>query len=378
MSVTIIPTPPNPVTAKGAKLTFTLTTGNYVRLWCTDAPVGSKLKTELGNSEANRVEVYANESIASTPPFVFQPDKPGRYVLLAQEYQRGASGYGGGYAGDPKGYDSEKKLSESSLTLDFGTRVTTTLGVSPDTATFVCHIFGDSVQATTFSLHGETTPAIIDPKSPAAKTAATIFGIPSDMAVFVGQNATTMAGDMNTVVFDMINKMSGHFQNITGSPQVHAHKDSANTPNSAFVKPTNKKMFIKAVGEIVAALTLHMNTDAARKTPFVGSGVGTGDWHEPSGNAIADGTNAVIAQQPTTVESAYIALSDCWRAYHDHISNLDVHGSADVTYPLAAAPLLMQLHIAFLRAVAAAAPTPAPTENPGVPVLVNVAGFKES
>jgi hypothetical protein len=377
MPVTFTLTPPNPIKAKGAKVAFVLGGGgNFVRVWCVDAPLGSKLRAQLDESEASRIVVFAGEATSSSPPWLFQPDTDGRYTLRAQEYTRGASSYGGGYSGDPAGFNSETKIGgEASRTIDFGTRVTVSLGVSPDTATLVMYVFGSDVEATTFSLHGETSPAVVDPKTPSARNAATqVLPIAAALASLP---ATTILGNVDTIVADMINKFSGHFGLIAGS--VHAAPDNYNPPRSAFGIPVSQKFTIKSVIELMTALGYHMTTDQFRRTPFVSSGVGTGTWHNPSGSAVvADGANALIAPPPTDMAGAYLALADCYACYQGHAVNLSVHGAPDLTYSLLTAPPLLTLHASFLNFLRGRAPTAATNENPGVPVLVGGAGAKES
>jgi hypothetical protein len=378
MSVTVTTTPSYPVIAKGAKLSFTLSGGgNFVRLWCTAAPLGSKLRAQLDQSDASRVEIFSGDATPSSAPFLFQPDVPGQYVIAAQEYRRGASSYGGGYAGDPKGFNSETKTdaAETTTSVVFGERLTMTLGIAPDTATLVLYVFDDTIRQTTFALHGENSPAMIDPKSNSAKTAVLTIG--ATAIALIGLTASTALGNTSTIVVDMINKFSGHFGRTTAS--THAAPDNYNVPNTAFAFPKSKGMTLKAVGELIAALTLHMNTDQARRTPFVSSGIGTGNWHNPTAAlVVADGENAVIAPAPTNMEQAYIGLADCWRAFEAHRIDLDVHGSADNVNVLAVPPILMAVHAEFLDVIRRLSPPPDETENPGVPVLVGGAGMKAS
>src|SRR5260221_3641597 len=137
MSVTITASPLLPLVDKGAKLAFVLRGGgNYVRLWCTAAPLDSKLRTQLNEDSSSRVEIFAGDATPTSVPFLFQPDAPGKYTIVAQEYTKGASSYGGGYAGDPQGFLSETKQGgETSTAVDFGERVTFTLSTGGCTAT---------------------------------------------------------------------------------------------------------------------------------------------------------------------------------------------------------------------------------------------------
>ena len=375
MSVSFTTIPTNPILKTGAKLTFALSGGgNFVRLWCTDAPLGSKLRQQLDESAASRVPIHEGEATASSAPFFFQPDAAGRYTLAAQEYIRGASTYGGGYAGDPAGFGSETKIgSETTTSVGFGQRVTMTMGTSPDTATLVLYVFGDSVQATTFALHGEKSPDIVNPSSSRAKTAA--LATVGAAAPLAGQTCATIVGNTDTVITGMMNNFTAHYGTTAGS--VHAAADNYNGPSQAFAFPGGNKATIRTVAELMQGLTLHMNTDQARKTPFASAGIGTGNWHNPSGAAVVgDGLNTLIVPPPTTMEQAYVALADLFRAYEAHRQYLSVHGAADATNNLAIPPALMEVHREFLVSLAAQSPTAGATENPGVPVLIGSAGMK--
>src|ERR1041385_7188852 len=111
MTVSITSSPANPLIDNGAALSFSLSGGgNFVRLWCVNAPQASKLGQQIADALAvdptasPRIEIFSGHVPAdpTSKPFTFQPDTPGRYTITAQEYQRGASSWGGAYAGDPR------------------------------------------------------------------------------------------------------------------------------------------------------------------------------------------------------------------------------------------------------------------------------------
>lgn len=377
MAVAIIASPETPVTTKGAKLSFALSGGgNFVRLWCTAAPLGSQLRQQIDASSSSREEIFSGDALPSSEPFLFKPDVPGKYTVVAQEYRRGATGYGGGYAGDRNGFSSETKIgSETTSSLVFGQRLTMQLGVSPDTATLVLYVWDDKVQATTFALHGERSPAIVSPSSDAAKNAAATLDTPTTMSAFVDQTATAILGSIDVVTVDMMNNFSAHFA-TTGS--VHAAADPYNGTSTSYAFPTSKKATLKTVAELLTGLQLHMATDQSRRTPFVSSGQGTGSWHVVSGNVVADNANILIATPPTDMNGAYVAIADLWRAYEAHRQSTQVHTAADSANDLSSPPMLMGLHVGFLILIQSSSPLPAETENPGVPILVGGAGMKVS
>lgn len=390
MAVTITSSPTFPVIAKGAALSFVLTGGgNFVRLWCAAAPLASSLGQQLADAKAidptaiPRIEIFSGviPSDPAAKPFTFRPDVPGRYTLIAQEYRRGASSFGGGYSGDPRGFDTETKptgVGEDTLTIDFGQRCTEQLGVAPDIATLVFYVFGDYPQLTTFELHGENSPAIIEPKTPIARNVASQYQGTAQALATSGLTATVLNGDMNALVDSAIAAWNGHFTMTSSS--VHATADTYNVVSTAVANPNgNKKATIAAVKELLTTLTQHLTTDQIRRTPFVSSGLGSGAWHNPSGSAVvADNQHLPIAPIPTDMASAYVALSDCYSCYSSHALSTDVHGAADSTHSLTASPRMMQLHIAFLDQLRKMSPAVYGAENPGVQVFVNVSGAKAS
>lgn len=361
--------------AKGARLSFAPGNGgNFVRIWCTDAPLGSALRGRLDASGYTRIQVHEGDIAA--PPAVattwdFQPDKPGKYALTAQEYTRGASAWGGSYAGDPKGFATETKAGvEVSTTIDFGSRVTMQVGYGADTATLALWVWDATIRATSFALHGEFSPALLSPSSPIAQTAAA--SCRSSLLALVDVAASTAMGGVQTIVGEMFTKFTGH-----NTAVVHAAGgDAVNAPNIALALADSKTGIPKALSELIAAWTLHLNTDKARAIPFVAAGPGTGAWHNV-GIIFADGVNAVRAQPPATMELSYIALADLWLSYEGHRVNLSVHSGPDNT-PLNAPAPLLALHIAFLTVLRSNAPAPNPTENPGAVTLIHGAGMKGS
>jgi hypothetical protein len=374
MPVSVTSTPLYPTVKKGARLSFVPTTGNFVRVWCTDAPLGSKLRTQLDEQQATRLPIHEGD-IATAPAtgeaFAFQPDAPGKYVIAIQEYTRGASSFGGGYAGDPLGFGSETKVgSEVSTTIDFGERLAMQIGTGADTGELALWVWDDTIRATTLALHDELTPAITKPSSQVAKTA--IAAVRSQLLALVNVAATTAMGDTTAIMVDMYTKFAGHFGNA-----IHANPDTANIPNTSLILAGSKTGIPKTATELLTALTLHINTDNARTIPFVSSGIGTGDWHNVL-LALADSINAVRAPLPTTMEQAYVGLADAWTSYEHHRKSINVHSGQDLTYLLLTPPKLLALHIAFLDVVRSSSPTANPTENPGAVALIHGAGMKGS
>jgi hypothetical protein len=117
------------------RVTFTLTESNtnWVRVWVTAAPEGSELRAKLDAKAAlNRFEVYAGPGGANAL-WKQTFGVGGKYTLVAQEYTRGATEFGGGYQNDARGAQTETKVgAESTLSLHIGQRLTSTISAGAD------------------------------------------------------------------------------------------------------------------------------------------------------------------------------------------------------------------------------------------------------
>lgn len=375
MPLTISSSPTYPVAAKGARLSFTPGgAGNFVRVWCTAAPTGSKLKSRLDAEASARIQIHEGDiATGGGVPFDFQADLPGKYTVVAQEYTRGASTYGGGYAGDPRGFSTETKVgSEVSASIDFGQRVTIKLGTGPDTATLVFWVWDHTIRATSVALQGELSPNITQPSSPTANTAALSSGVVAAVAALVDGLDTTVAGtgaDLDATINNIITKLNAHFANGTA----HAAADADNTIPTAFKSPTTKTANLKSLSKLVERYTAHILND-----PRDGSGQGGAGYHVVSTVNVSDGANTLHAPVPNDQASVYAMLGNIYYAYEAHRVSTAVHASADSTNVLSAIPPLMQLEGLFLRALQSVNPTAAATENPGATLFANIVGAKLS
>lgn len=354
----------------GASVTFSLSAGgNFLRLWCTAAPDGAKLKSELDQSSAARVFVFEGDATAT---WKFMPDAGGVFVFAAQEYTKGATpGFRGAYTGDPRGFETETKIgSEASLSIQIGQRITQKLGVGSDTATLAIHVFGATIRATTFDVHGETTPFLLEASTTKAKTAVVDATVLSSLAALVaggGVAAATALGTLSSIADDIIQKFNAHRSQAT----VHAANDPTNVISRAYESPTTPASLQRTVAEILRMLDRHMRNDD-------GSSAGTGGvaYHFVGSINRADWANALIAQPPGDLTACIVGLSDAWRAYEGHRVNTGVHTSADTVNTLTALSPLLTLHKAFLSSIQATSPTPPNTANAGVVTLVHGGGFK--
>lgn len=368
MAVTIATSPTYPTTKAPARVTFILTGGgNFVRVWCTDAPEGSKLKTELTSTEQSRILAFEG---GAADVWTFAPDKGGVFVFAAQEYTRGASAYGGGYKGDPRGYPTETKIgSESTLnTLRVGQRLEMPIGVKGDTATLVTWVWDINVRETSAALHGEVTPALVNPKSERARTAIALPTVTAalDQLATVG-NAVTLLGDASTIATNIIDKFNAH-RTQAGK---HDANDADNVIAASFRNPSTEAAWKLSVAEILRMLDRHMRNDNS-------AGTGSAAYHKVGGIVLADWTDGLVAGPPGDIPGVITALADAWRAYEAHRVNTLVHVASDTTNTLTALPKLHDLHRAWLAALQPTGLTVPATANSGAVVLIHGAGMKES
>lgn len=380
MAITVTTTPQYAVVAKPPKLTFSVndSLGKRVRLFVTDAPVGSKYKKQLTDTGASQVRIHDGDIGQA---FQFEADLPGAYTLLAQEIQ--IPQFGGGYKGDTRGHldvgggkGAEKVLSEDTATVYIGQRLTGTLGAGEHKATLVLWVWQNTIRTTSVELHGEASPDIIDPSSPVAKTAAGDTTVRAKLHLIENQDVATVlynGTDFPTMLDDLIVRLNSHFSNAS----VHAAADSANLISSAFSGSEGKAGIPLALAKIFDALDKHLQTDAANAMTigFGAAGRGTGDWHINSGHTVADG-NALLASAPREVGDCWVAFADIVRVATAHWPKLSLHNLPDVfTVSLSR---YLQLHRVFLDVIAGMSPTPAPDENPGATLLVHDAGLELS
>jgi hypothetical protein len=352
--ITITTSPEFATTTQPPKLTFTASAGGKrVRLFVTGAPVGTKLARQLAEAGATvdnpaRIEVFEGDVSA---PFAFQPELPGAYALLAQEIQ--VPTFRGGFKGDTRGLlnvgagkGTEKVLGETETILYIGQRVTLPLGVPPHTATLALWVWGDTVRPTTIELHGEVTPAAVEPSSHTARTAVSSVTVDDALEALGNKTASEIfygGTDSDTRIDAMIDVVNAHLAD-TG---VHVAADAVNTIAAAWKTPGGKAGLPEAITKIVDSLSRHMATDAANGG--AASGQGSGDWHLG-------------------------AFADVWRAFEAHRLNTQVHLTADTVNVLPPLPLLLEVYRAFLDVTSSIEPTPAPDENPGATLFVHAQG----
>jgi hypothetical protein len=339
--------------------------GNAVRIWCTNAPPGSRLRADLDASQASRI-VIATLEVGK--PYEFTPDKGGGYALLLEEIQRGA-GFSGGYEGDPRGAPSEDIVADEETTLHVASQLTCKLGFGSDLATLRIFVAGESIIATTSDQHGLATPTIDLGGQPTAKAraAAESSAVRGALADLVG-SATTALGSPAAVIADLIGEYEDHRER-SGS---HADPDESNTIDAdSYASLDSLTGQREALSKLREALTRHIkNVDPTSDT----QASGTASYHNgiswsalPLAN-IGAGDDAL---------SVMVAAADTWRAYEAHRVS-SVHTSADNSNRADALPPLLELHRQFVAYLADLSPATPPTGHAAAALLANAAGFKDA
>ncbi len=364
MAATITTIPAAAIANRECKLALSATTGNFVRLWCTDAPPGSKLRTELDASGATQVAVASADAGRTVP---FTADKGGAYVFRVEEITKGGSVAGGVYDTDPNKAPSEALLEADQVTLYFASALTCELGVGQDTAELLLYVHNAQVIVTTLELHGVVSPALRSTKTGLAKVAAESSAVRAAVLALVGV-AVTVLGNTTTWLDSLLARFNAH---LTQSG-VHSANDTDNTVSTAFAHASTTEAQKKTVSALRKALDNHMRNDnPAATTP----GTGSAAYHN-GGAGRADWANALLPTAASNQLSVLVSAADVYRAFEAHrISG--VHTTSDTTNVAAAPSALLALHVAFVRQLATHSPVNPANEHSAKSLLMSGGGFKE-
>lgn len=362
--------PAHPIAGKAFRLTATATAGgNAIRIWCTAAPQGSKLRKDLDESGASRVGLHGTGTVDAGRPLDITLDKGGAYVLLLEELQRG-SGFRGGYQYDTRGAPTETIVDSDEVTLGVASPMSCPLGFAPDTATLRLFVSGAQIIATTREQHGMATPTIeLGTQATArARTAAEATAVREAVAALVG-TATVKLGTPAAAIADLITKYNLHRR----SDNSHLVEDTNNSVDaSSFGNPESLSGQAASLNKLRDALSRHIrNVDPGSATPEPGSLEYHGyiDWADvPLDQVGASASDAVTVM---------LATADTWRCYEGHRVS-DAHSSHDDANAAAALSPLLALHREFIAQLAALSPTTPPTEHSAASLLANAAGFKDA
>jgi hypothetical protein len=376
-ATTLATSPVYVVPHRPASLTFTLgeSGANYARIWCTAAPIGSKLRKLLDESTQSRVRLFETDGVAN--PIEYKFEKGGAYTLVSQEYTRGASAYGGAYEHAAGSAPSETKVgTEHTVTLYVGQRMTSKIGSQKDTATLVIWVWNDTIRQTTLAAHGEATPAVISPSTPNATAASDSTALKTALTNLIGVAVATAIGTVATITSEMVTKINAHFAKVSGSPGTHAAADTDNPLTVDIGSASTPAELQTFVSKILIALRYHYLNDAT--LGGTNSGIDSAGYHVVSAAKKNDFLDAPLFRSVGSLDEAYRALADIWRSYEAHRASTVVHGTADSTNTLTTLPKLLLVHKEFFIVLASASPTTPPTQSSGAVVLMQQAGFLET
>lgn len=346
--------------------------GNYVKVWCTSAPRGSKLREALDAGQAARVSVIGESDIGQRPQYTF--DAGGAYVLEIEEIQKGAESYGGRYRGDPDGFRTEDRVSAEPATVHVASLMEFKLGLQPDTATLQLYVVDDATVATNIATHGFASPAIVNASTDKARAAADTADVLTALAALSGIDVDDLLGDPAAAVTDFIDKFTGHQEDTETITPSHSVTDFDNAISEAFAAPSSPKALQQSLARCFKNFNNHItNVDPTDTTPDPGSA----DYHNPGSVNSPDWANVATAPGGQTMDALLHQFADLHRCFEAHRVS-DVHVLPDTVHALDALPPLGALVSAFLTHTSALSPAVPSNQNSGAVRLVSGAGFKEA
>lgn len=330
---------------------------NFVRLWCTDAPAGSKMRAKIdsapgGDRTVARVEI-GTASVGSYLSFgktgtadSFEPDGVefdigGVYVFRGQEYTKGTT-YGGGYENSPDAFQTETKVGgeQANIKIYIGERLEQRIGNSTHgSATLVIYVWNDTIRETTLASHKVVSPAIINPRGDLAKLAVVDANVKTKLYALIGKTMSDLRTNVATLIAEMIDDISDHMKNVD-----HTQHTTPDDDNGDFIlelpdDPGSPEGYVNAARVLLQRLLLHM----AMQSNDTGVVHSDPDWE-----------NAAIADVPSPgriTGSFWSAVADVYRAYEAHRQEgSPIHTSATSTNNALGTALnaLLDLHKQFL------------------------------
>ena len=346
--------------------------GNYWRAWCLTAPIGSKLRTKLDADVSGRILVAEG---GDGERVQLELDVGGAYTFAAQEYTKGATTYGGGYHGSPDGATTEVKVGiENHLTLYVGQRMVCRINAPGyGGADVVVHCWNAHIRPTTLAVHGEATPAIINPSEMRAAVAAQNATFVATLATLADQPAATVIGALDTLCAELRLDVPNHFNNSGGAYHQNSLGAVPDTDHDTAIEnlqatPTTVAGFVAFFNTVRANLAAHMANQ--------GHNYHSGAAFTPN----PDYTHALLAPLPASagMSDVLAAAGDIVSQYNAHIADATHHAVADAANNITTAlGQLVQVHRDFIAAMRPLSPTAPATFNAGAVALAHGAGFVE-
>ena len=347
-----------------ARITFVPTDGTLLRVWVTDAPLGSEFKRLLDEAPDRRVLITSLKQVARGYRWSYTFDKGGKYLLTIQEYRR-ASGFGGGYSDDPDASPKEETVGvpDSSLSIVVCQRLEQRVGAGSDSATLVVYVNNTDIVQTDKKAHGENTPALINSSGARVTTAINSTAVQAALSALVDTSASTSLGMLTSVYGSVRSNFNAH---LTESG-VHGVDDTNHSVSSAFSNPDSPKALEQAVTELAKQMRLHFENQDADQY-----GVGTDSYHNS-----ADWENILVALPTGNTAGVVTALANLHLSFEAHRANNVLHQLADFVNDASDLPPLLALHSAFINELRQTNPaTPAVSTQAAI-TLIHGGGFEE-
>jgi hypothetical protein len=357
MATTLTSSPVFPAAGETVTLTATGAVGEVVVFEITSIPTDSTvtlgfiltgLDIESSAEVGNSAQGVADREVNGTQ---FVPDVAGDYDIRIWEFRQ-FPGYAGCFLGDPVSDGRLELLGATDTTLKVGEPldlpVISKLG---DGGTVRLVVVDDTVR----------TATIIDAATELGRLAALDAPVVAALAALVGVLASSVGTDLQTGVNDLRANYEAH--------RVDAAHQGAFTDTDNTVDTTDADSNIGSIdllNEIREELIDHLTK---ANTDFPGAA-----WHTED-----DLLNLPLVADATDIRTATVLSADLReRVYERHrilTASPIAHDTADVTNTLAAPSLLDTTIVAYLDAIAEAAPTAPTGESQGVQDLISRFGF---
>jgi hypothetical protein len=350
--------PDLPLAGSQIRVSFTGTDSatTHIRLYATDAPVGSEIYEALQKTEAGEIVKF---NAKKTATWLFEPDKGGKYSFRIQEVVEGNSS-ASRFDGDTIGASSPVLGASTSDYVSVGEAMTFTLGQSPDTADLKLCIWDDTVRETTLSTHGFPSPVIESHSSIRAEAAALNSTLRSLVIGLKDDTANTIVGGLDADFLLVKAAVNAHLA-ATGS--IHSNTDTLRALGDGYGADTDSAAE-QSINALRQALSDHMGAILNTATTPVTT-------HDS-----ADGKSAAQFSGASQGRSThYLALADTIVTLESHKANTGAHGAADAAPTVTGISVLLQICAAWWRAMRLTSPLAPSGRNTGAATLEQLGGF---
>jgi len=231
------------------------------------------------------------------------------------------------------------------------------LGSGSDSCTLVLWVWDSRIRATTAAVHGEISPALIDPTTSRTRAAIEAPAVLAALAALEGETGAAALGNLDTAFAHVCAKFNAHL--------VQSGVHAANDVNNDIAAGAASQASNDTINEALASFRRHFRNDANDLvSPLLGDG--TASYH--SGYF-----STPIVVSPRTQAERLLAVADLWRSFEAHRLSA-VHAAPDTVNVLNALAKIPALAAALLTELASA--TPPAWQTTGAQGLLAI-GFEE-